>query len=144
MIPPPFCGPCGCCGSVVLAVIPSSVASCCVGHSLPPLGSLWFWWSCPCGSAPPPCGPRGCSPVVLVVLPPLCERQPVRYCPLSGTDSKAIRCCFPTLRHRGAGSPYTNYNIEHRTSCIGGWTCDTLWYLCCAGDSPPSVVPWFW
>ena len=46
------------------------------------LWSLWFWWSCPCGSAPSPV-----NPVVVVVLlccgsPSLCERQPVRYCPL--------------------------------------------------------------
>ena len=31
----------------------------------------------------------------------------MRYCPLYGTDNKAVRCFFSTLKHRGAGSPYT-------------------------------------
>ena len=60
----------------------------------------------------------------------------MRNCPLYSTDSKGgqVSLFYTTL--------------EHRTSCIGDWTCDslagnsklrTLWYRCCAGDSPP---PW--
>ena len=86
--------PCGCCGPVVLAA----------GGS-PPL--RWFWWSCPCRSAPPLCGPSGCCGPVVLVVPPLCEKQPVLYSPLYSTDIKAVGYLFSTLRHRGAGSPYT-------------------------------------
>ena len=64
MVPPPFCGPC-CCGPVVLAVLLSAVASCCVGESPPPLPP-----GGPCG----PCGPCGSGgPVHLVLLLPLVD-----------------------------------------------------------------------
>ena len=44
----------------------------------------------------------------------------MRYCPLYGADSKAVRYRFPTLRHRGAGSPYIRtLSIGHHALVVG-------------------------
>ena len=119
------------------------------------LSPLWHLF-CVGWFSPPPthCGPCGSGgPVHVVPLLPLwllrswcsCERQPVRYCPLYGTDSKAVRCLFSTLRHKGAGGPYTRtWSVGHHALVFGHVTAlagnSTVWYLCCAGDSPPPVV----
>ena len=121
-----------------------------------PLWTPWLLWSCRAGSgsyavlvssAPPPvdCGCFG--PVVLIILLP-CEMLPVL---LSSPRYRQQAGLFPTLRHRGAGSPYTGtLSIEHHALVVGHVTAladiqsFTLWYLCCAGDSPPPMVLWFW
>ena len=59
-----------------------------------PLWTLWLcWW-----------------------FSPVCERQPVGYCPLDGTDNHL----FSTLRHRSAGSPYNRtLRIGHLALVVG-------------------------
>ena len=110
----------------------------------PDMWTLWLLWSCCAGGSSPtphavlvilspphgPCGSGG--PVHVVLLLPLwtlwllwsccaaCERQPVRYCPLYGTDSKAVRCHFSTFKHAGAGSPYIrNLSTGHHALVVG-------------------------
>ena len=44
----------------------------------------------------------------------------MHYCPPYGTDSQAVRCPSSTLRHRGAGSPYTKtLDIGHHALMVG-------------------------
>ena len=70
--------------------------------------SMWF-----CSS--PPVGP-----VVVVVLLCWCLSPPAKgNGPLYG-DSKAVRCLFSTLRHRGAGSPHTTtLSSGHHALVVG-------------------------
>ena len=86
----------------------------------------------PCGTyavsvillPPPPPWSSGSGAVhVVLLLPP--ERQPVRYCPRYGIDSKTVRCLSLQSSTEVLVVP-TLQNLQHGTSCIGSWTCDCI------------------